>query len=65
MLYSENLILHVGKIFFNYLFIWLHWVLVVADRLRQAQLPYDKQDLSFLTRDQTGITCIRRHIFNH
>ena len=34
MLYSENLILHVGKIFFNYLFIWLHWVLVVADRLR-------------------------------
>ena len=59
------------------LFVWLHWVLVMAWRIpvdahrllsccgAPAQLPHSMWGLSSSTRDWTSILCIGRQILNH
>ena len=62
--------------FFFLLFIWLHWVLVVAHRIfvhheglfccmAWASLLHSMWDLSFATREWTCVPCITRWILNH
>ena len=51
----------------KYLFIWLCQVLFIAHGLSSCgtQALCGMWDLSSPTRDQTGISCIRRQILNH